>query len=72
MVIVTHSFWTEGPGRLREALHGRRVELDQLLERIRSETDADERARLERKLRRLIEEYTPSADELDQCLFLFR
>ncbi len=69
---MTHFFWTEGPERLREALFERRLELDQLFEQIKTATDADERARLERKLRRLLEQYSPSADEIDQCLFLLR
>lgn len=69
---MKHSFWTEGPERLREALYERRAEFDALAEQIKAARDAADRARLKKKLERLMEEYTPSADEIDQCLFLLR
>ena len=66
------SFWAEGPKRLREALHARRAELDSLAAQIGAATDADERERLQREVKRILEEYEPSAHEIDQCLFLLR
>lgn len=69
---MTHSFWTEGPERLREALYERRAEVGALAEQIKATRDAADRAGLEKKLERLMEEYTPSADEIDECLFLLR
>ena len=69
---MTNSFWAEGPDRLREALYERRAELDGLAEQLKTAQDAKERERLEEKLRRMIEEYAPTAEEIGQCLFLLR
>lgn len=66
---MTNSFWAEGPERLREALHARRAELDNLAAQIRAATDADERERLQREVERILQEYEPGVDEIDQCLF---
>ena len=69
---VTDSFWVEGPERLREALYERRVELDELAKQLKRASDAGDRERLEKRLRRMIEEYAPTAEEIDHCLFLLR
>ena len=66
---MTNSFWAEGPKRLREGLHARRAELENLVAQIKAATDADERERLQREVERILQEYEPDAREIDQCLF---
>jgi hypothetical protein len=66
---MTNSFWTEGPQRLREALDGRRAELEQLAEQLRTAKDGEERERLERRIKRILEEYAPNEREIEQSLF---
>jgi hypothetical protein len=58
--------------RLRKALDARRAELEQLAEQLRAARDPEERERLERKIVRMLEEYAPSEEEIDQSLFLLR
>jgi hypothetical protein len=69
---MTHSFWTEGPERLRKGLADRRAELEQLAAQLRAAKDAEERERLEQKIKLMLEEYSPSEQEIDQSLFLLR
>jgi hypothetical protein len=71
-ICMTTSFWTEGPGRLRKALEDRRAELEQLAAQLRTAKDDEERERLERQIIRLLEEYAPSEQEIEQSLFLLR
>lgn len=66
---MTDSFWTEGPMRLQEALDARRAELEQLAEQLRAAQDPEERERLEQRIVRMLEEYAPSDQEIDQSLF---
>lgn len=69
---MTTSFWTEGPTRLRKALDDRRAELEQLAAQLRAAKDAEERERLKQKIILILEEYSPSEQEIEQSLFLFR
>ena len=69
---MTASFWTEGPKKLRKARKDRRVELEQLAAQLRAAKGAEERERLERQIKRLLEEYAPSEQEIGQSLFLLR
>lgn len=67
---MTNSFWTEGPQRLREALDGRRAELEQLAEQLRTAKDGEERERLQQRIQRVLEEYAPNEQEIKHSLFL--
>lgn len=69
---TSNSFWTEGPKRLREALAARRAELENLAGQLSTAKDAEERERLERRIKELLEEYAPSEQEIEQSLFLLR
>ena len=69
---MTNSFWTEGPKELRKALATRRAEIERLAVQLREARDAEERERLERQIIRLLEEYAPSEQEIEQSLFLLR
>lgn len=69
---MTNSFWAMGPERLRKGLDDRRAELEQLAAQLRGAKDAEERERLEQKIRLILEAYAPSEEEIEQCLFLVR
>lgn len=69
---MTHSFWTEGPERLRKGLIDRRAELERLAAQLRAAKDAEERERLEQKIKLILEEYAPNEQEIEQSLFLLR
>jgi hypothetical protein len=69
---MTNPFWTEGPKRLREGLKERQAELEQLAAQLRAAKDSQERERLKRKIIRILEEYAPSEQEVEQSLFLLR
>jgi hypothetical protein len=66
---TSNSFWTEGPERLRGAIAARRAELEQLAARLRGAEGTEERERLERQIKELLEEYDPSEQEIEQSFF---
>jgi hypothetical protein len=69
---MINPFWNEGPERLREGLKKRQAELEQLAAQLRAAKDPEERERLVREIIRILEEYAPSEQEIEQSLFLFR
>ncbi len=69
---MANSFWTEGPQRLREGLAAHRAELERLAAQLRAAKDAEERERLERQIRCLLEAYNPSEEEIEESLFFLR
>ncbi len=64
-----NGFWSEGPMQLRLALKERKAEIDQLLSASRDSLDPRDKAAAKKRLRELLDEYSPTEDEIDRSLF---
>lgn len=69
---MTHSLWAEEPECLREGLESHRAELERLASQLRAAQEPEERDRLERNIKLLLDEFAPREAEIEKALFLLR